>query len=87
MGKKIKYIFAFLVTIIIDLVFIPIKGYGNYNKLYGRDNIYNLIKQNSCDICLNYQISILHLIIQSILIFTFVILLFKVFSRKEKNNG
>ncbi len=81
---KKKVLFALVITIITDLLFIPIKGYGKYNYLSGRDNIYNIIKQNSCKMCLNYEISILGLIVQSILLFIGIMLIFKVFKKKEK---
>ena len=81
--KKRKIIISIFFTIIFDLFFIPIKGYGKYSSLYAKDNIINIIKQNSCDICINYQIAYLILIIQSIIVFIIIFLILNLF-KKEK---
>ena len=81
--KKKRVIISIIITIILDLLFIPIRGYGKFSSLYAKDNIINIVKQNSCNICINYQIAYLVLIIQTIIIFIIIYLILSLF-KKEK---
>ncbi|MDD6879262.1 MAG: hypothetical protein PUD59_03415 [bacterium] len=75
--KKYKYIIrVIIITVIINLIFIPIKLNSSIKTYYGIDNIINIMKTKKCSNCfpvsINYYMFIFQIIITFII--TYIIM-------------
>ena len=87
MKKRYNFFIAFITTVVVSSVFIPIYIKTSYDTFYGRTNLISLIQQNKCDMCYNYNVNWLLLIIQSVVIYIFVLLILKLTTKKERKNN
>ena len=86
-NNKTGIITSIIITILTNLLSIPIKATTTYHSFYGRDNIINYIKNNTCKTCYNFSIDWLVLFIQTIIIFVVSYFILTVFNKRRHKNG
>lgn len=83
--KKYKYlIISFLITIIINSFFVPIKIKSSIRTYHGVDNIIKIIKANNCKNCFSPTISYFILVIQLLISFIIIYNLIKKGTKKHE---
>ena len=88
MKNKLNILISIIASLIVGLLFIPIKVTGGLNgsRVYGRTSIINFISpnKNMCTNCYTYKISWLLLLLEVILVFGIALIILNIIEKRKK---